>query len=134
MTDATKNMSARLEWHSEPVDRSGTGAFVHLIRSDDDAKRSPCPKGGRKDRAPHETMRRKGPAAITEWREAIRAKLADGVPRTFNALCVEIGDITADVAYCEAPDLALWELVCDGALQHTIKAPILFRLTPKTKG
>lgn len=123
-------MSARREWHSEPVDRSGTGAFVHLIRSNNDAERTPRPKGGYKDKAPHLTMRRKGPAAITEWREAICAKLADGKPRTFNSLCVEIGDLTADVAFGEAPDLALWDLVCDGELEHTIEAPILFRLKP----
>lgn len=118
-------------WHNEPVDRSGTMAFVHLIRSPDDAERTPRPKGGRKDRAPHLMMRRKSPAAIDEWTEAIRAKLSDGKPRTFNSLCVEIGDLTADVAFQEAPDIALWALVCDGELEHTVEAPILFRLKPK---
>lgn len=126
-------MTAAHKWHSEPVDHSGTMAFTHLVRSPDDAKRTPRPKGGRKDRSPHLTMRSKGPAAIVEWREAIRARFVDGKPRTFNSLCVEIGDITADVAFCEAPDLALWELVCDGELEHTVEVPILFRLTPRSK-
>lgn len=124
-------MTADRTWCDETVDRSGTMSFVHLIRGPDDPERTPRPKGGRKDRAPHLTMRRKGPAAIDEWTKAIRAKLADGTPRTFNALCVEIGDVTADVVFGEAPDIALWALVCEGELEHTIDAPVLFRLKPK---
>ncbi len=57
-----------------------------------------------------------GPEEIKRWPDAIVAKLADGTPRTFNALCVEIDNVTADAAACEAPELALWDLVTDGVL------------------
>lgn len=63
------------------------------------------------------------------WRERIQKHLADGEPRTFNRICVELGDVTADVAFEKAPDHALWELVAQGAVEHTMTAPILFRRT-----
>jgi hypothetical protein len=46
---------------------------------------------------------------------------------------VEIADATADVAFEKAPDWALWHLIATYQLEHTNKAPILFRRPPGWK-
>jgi hypothetical protein len=66
-------------------------------------------------------------APVSQWRERIVALLGDGKARTFNAIAVELCDMTADVAPDNA-DEALWALVADGQLEHTREAPVLFRL------
>lgn len=118
---------------SAAADRSGLARYTHLIRAKGDPERSPRPRGGRKDKAPHLTMRRAGPEAVRSWREAIAALLRDRTPRTFHRLCVEIGDIEGSIGFEEAPDEALWSLVGEGILEHTLQAPILFRLRTKRR-
>lgn len=107
------------------VDRKGAATYVHLIRAPDDPERSPRPKGGVRDRAPHRTLS-KQPAAF--WEPEIVAALADGVPRTFNRIGVERFDLTADVLFTTSVNKALWSLVERGILEHTLVAPILFRI------
>lgn len=105
--------------------RSGAACYVHLIRAPDDPERRPRPAGGLAERAPHRRLA-KTPAA--QWEPVLLAALEDGVPRTFNRLGVELFDLTADVLCTTPVDTALWSLVAQGLLEHTLRAPILFRL------
>ena len=107
------------------VDRRGAATYVHLIRAPTDPERSPRPKGGVRDRAPHRTLS-KQPAQF--WEPEILAALADGIPRTFNRIGVERFDLTADVLFTTSVNKALWSLVERGFLEHTLTAPILFRI------
>ena len=65
---------------------------------------------------------------VEAWSERFRVLLADGKPRTYNALCVEAADATADVAPDNA-EAALWSMKAAGEVEHTIDAPVLWRLT-----
>ena len=107
------------------VDRRGAATYVHLIRAPNDPERSPRPKGGVRDRAPHRTLS-KQPAQF--WEPEILGALADGIPRTFNRIGVERFDLTADVLFTTSVNKALWSLVEQGVLEHTLVAPILFRI------
>lgn len=115
----------RCGWTCGPVDRSGVAAYLHLIRARNDRERSPRPQGGYADRSPHRTLAK---TCATEWRDVILAHMHDGVARTFNRLGVELLDKTADVLFQSPVDDALWSLVSDGLIEHTLAAPILFRL------
>jgi hypothetical protein len=107
------------------VDRSGVAQYVHLIRDPNDPERSPRPVGGRLDRAPHRTL---AEVAVESCRSDIVGLLSDGEPRTFNAIGVELLDHTADTLFLSPYDEALWQLVEEGLLEHTLEAPIFFRL------
>ena len=122
---ALDGRDAPQEWTHDPVDRSGLAAYTHLIWGPDDPERSP-----RKDRKGQETAwrQRLDPSTQPRWRAAILELLADGEPRTFNRLMVELADMEASLAFGMAPDVALWELVAEGRLEHTLEAPIFFRL------
>jgi PAS domain-containing protein len=106
-----------------PVDRSGTTRYVHIIRALDDPERSPRPVGGRLDRFPHRTL---AGIPVDQCAEMILRLLADGSPRTFNAIAVELFDYTADMALGSPLDRALWRLVAESRLEHTLTAPIRF--------
>lgn len=114
-------------WNRSAVDRSGSAAFVHLIRHPKDPRRSPRPPGGRAERAPH---RRLGAMDTDDLARQLLGLLADGVPRTFNRLAVELWDVTADVVFETAADRALWRLV-GPVLEHSLVAPVLFRIRPE---
>jgi PAS domain-containing protein len=107
------------------VDRTGAARYVHLIRAPDDPERSPRPVGGRQDRAPHLTLAKASPASCVEL---LLCLLADGIPRTFNRMAVELFDHTADIVFGSPLDEALWHLVDDERLEHTLTAPVLFRI------
>jgi hypothetical protein len=113
------------------VDRSGIGQYVHLIRATDDPERSPRPVGGRKDRAPHLTL---SETPVARCREEIVSLLRDGRARTFNAIGVELLDHTADTLLGSPYDEALWDLIDRGVLEHTLDAPVLFRLRAPSDG
>ena len=115
-------------WTREPVDLAGTARYMILARSPNDPERR-----SREDR--HAAMG--VAAAATEWKslakvsieawaERFMALLADGREATFNALCVELADVTADVAP-DAAEFALWRLKAAGKVEHTIDAPVLWR-------
>jgi hypothetical protein len=108
-----------------PIDRSGVARYIHIIRGPADPERSPRPPGGRADRAPHLTL---SEVPVETCRDEILGLLADGVPRTFNAIGVELRDHTADTLLDSPYDDALWDLVAAQALEHTLDVPILFRL------
>jgi hypothetical protein len=107
-----------------PVDRSGIAAYVHLIRWQGDPERSERPVGGRLDRSPHRTLAN---VAVTACRDEILGLLADGRPRTFNAIGVELLDHSADTLLGSPYDEALWQLVDAEQLEHTLEAPVFFR-------
>jgi hypothetical protein len=118
------------EWTREPVDTSGLAAYAILVRAPGDPERR-----SREER--NEAMGRE--AAGTEWKQLakvkvdkwagrFRALLSDGRPRTYNALCVEAADATADVAPDNA-EAALWLLKDRGLVEHTSDVPVLWRLT-----
>jgi hypothetical protein len=99
--------------------------YVHVIRHPDDPERSPRPRGGREDRAPHRTL---AVVAADEFKPQILALLSDGVPRSFNRIGVELLDQTADMLLGSPVDRALWALVDAGDLELTLEAPVLFRV------
>jgi hypothetical protein len=107
------------------VARDGMAQYVHLIRAANDPERSPRPVGGREDRAPHLTL---AEVSVEVCREQLLTLLGDGRARTFNAMGVELLDHTADTLFGSPYDAALWQLVSDDLLEHTLEAPILFRL------
>lgn len=113
-----------------PIDRGGMPQYLHIIRAGDDPERSPRPPGGREDRAPHRTL---AETPIATCEAEILALLADGVPRTFNRIGVELLDHTADTLLGSPYDEALWNLVDRAELEHTLDTPILFRL-PRDEG
>ena len=98
--------------------------YTHLVRSTDDPDRSP-----REARKGQEAAWRLklGKKTQPQWRDRIVELLADGEARTFNRICVELGDVTADMGYLMAPDEALWALVVEGAVKHTLETPVLFK-------
>ena len=65
-----------------------------------------------------------------EWAATILEYMADGKPRTFNRLVLELTDYhhTADNAFKRGPDQAIWLLVQASQIEHTLEAPIQFRL------
>jgi hypothetical protein len=97
-----------------------------LIRGQGDPERSPRPIGGRLDRAPHRTLEE---VPVEKCCEDIIGLLADGRPRTFNAIGVELLDHTADTLFRSPYDQALWQLVEREAIEHTLDVPILFRIS-----
>jgi hypothetical protein len=97
----------------------------------DDPERSPRPVGGRADRAPHLTLAK---TRAADWRVAILRHLSDGKARTLNRIGVELLDKTADILFGSPVDEALWSLVADGLVEHTLVAPIRFcRRSPNVR-
>tara|TARA_R110002073_G_scaffold322027_3_gene498463 strand:- start:3298 stop:3723 length:426 start_codon:yes stop_codon:yes gene_type:complete len=123
------DVSAAAVWVTgSAVSREGLAAFVHIIRSPRDPERL-----SRSERKGSETTWKADLRASSKgaWLERIGAHLADGVPRTFNRIVLEVSgyQYTADVAFKTAADEALWELVAAEQMEHTLAAPILFRAT-----
>lgn len=111
-------------------DRTGMRAYVIVIRDANDP--SPPPKAALhkdRDKTPHLTLRKQ---TIEWWRDQIAATLADGVARTFNALCVIVGGVTADICLGELPEHALWSLVAESRVAYSMMAPIKFRSNAAT--
>ena len=114
------------EWFSRVLpDRTGINAYIIMHRDAGDP--APPPKAALhsdRDKAPHRTLRTQ---SVASWRDAFRALTADGHARTFNAMCVTIAGLTADICAGEVPEAALWSLVEEGVIAFTAQAPILFR-------
>jgi len=121
-----------MEWSTgQRLDTSGAAVYVIMIRAPGDPDRKPRsagPGGRQADRTPHQTIKKRDVADI---RSEISAHMADGKPRTFNAIGVELWDKTADIVGGTKAEDALWQLVEAGELEHTLKAPIRFRRTNK---
>jgi hypothetical protein len=110
------------------VDRRGMARFTHIIRAPDDPERSDIRKLPEALRDREATWRRRlKTSSVKDWKSAIWTLLSDGQPRTFNRIGVELVDKTADLLIDLPPDRALWALVAEGRVEHTMGAPILFR-------
>lgn len=122
-----------LTWTHKPVDRSGIAKYLHLIRSPDDPKE--LPRGVLK-RDPSGWRQAMHPGTLDQWKEDFKELTRDYKPRTFNHIMLSVseGYWTADRAAGKAPDEALWELVQEGWLEHTLEKPILFRRRYVDKG
>jgi hypothetical protein len=129
-------------WHRGPYPSPEALAevrdgFTHMIRATDDPGRQTREarraRLGGVEAASGEVMRsrktRTPEAALVE----VRALLADGKPRTLNAIGVELWDQTADMV-----DDRIWHAIVDavaaGEMEHTIRAPILIRLRVEKSG
>ena len=112
------------EWFSGVLpDRDGMSAYVIMIRDAHDP--APPPKAALhsdRDKAPHLTLRTQSVCSA-----AFRLLVNDGAARTFNAMCVTIAGLTADICAGEVPEAALWSLVEEGAVAFSMAAPVLFR-------
>lgn len=118
-----KTRKRKTEWWRGVPNQSGTRQYIVLIRDRKDPERKLRGKE-QGDVAPHLTMRR---TPAEEWAKMIAKHMADGVPRTFNRIAVELLDKTADVV-CTTPFLdALWLLVERLELEYTPVAPVYFR-------
>jgi hypothetical protein len=118
------------EWTREPVSIEGDEVYLIMVRAPGDPER-------RSREARHDAMgvaaaasewKRIRKATVEQWAERFLALLSDGRAVTLNALTVELADITADVVGDNAI-AALWLLKDRGLVEHTIDAPVLWRLT-----
>jgi hypothetical protein len=124
-------MSSDRSWYTggiPPMD--GLHRYTEMIWGPDDPERAPRPKGGQKDKAPHRTLSK---TKASDWMPAIRKLLADGKPRTLNAIGVILIDKTASITSGSPFAQALWQLVQQGELAFGEPAPILFVLASKVK-
>ena len=89
-----------------------TGQYDLMIRSKEDPDRSERPKGGRKDKAPHRTWKKK---SVADVKDKILAHMrSDHYPRTLNRISVELWDQNAVITSNAPPCDALRELVEEG--------------------
>jgi len=107
--------------------KSGLEIYTHVIRAEDDPEEKPRGKDGRTTTSWKELKK----IPVWKWTSLIASHLADEVPRTFNRICVELTGYTADVCFQENPDTALWQLVEEEVIEHSLEAPILFRIVPQ---
>lgn len=113
--------------------RHGRGGYQIMLRSLIDPERSP--RGTRPKGDGHlkecARMAKSDPLA---WREVVLGVMADGQPRTFNAIGVLAMDKTADILGGSPFEECVWQLVAARELEAcTTTAPgagiILFRLS-----
>jgi hypothetical protein len=114
-------------WSCSHPDLVGGLQFVACVWAPGDPDRSP------RDGSDMGALWRKALKAQTveEHEAVILAHLADGKPRSFNRICVELYDKTAVAMLDLPPDEALWSLTDKGLVEHTNVAPILWRLKEK---
>lgn len=108
--------------------RSVPETFLHIVRASGDPERRSREERqaiyGEGSSTQWKTLRKQTPE---QWAERIAGHLADGVPRTFNRIMVELADCTADVVFGDAPDRGLWLLVRQSRVMMTVRVPIYFR-------
>lgn len=113
-------------WFNKVPNLRGMNAYVVLIRDKNDPEREPRP-GLLKDPGHATRWKQMDKSSPGEWRRVIVNLLADGIPRTFNRVMVELIGMTADTAAGKNPEKGLWLGVEHGDLEYTSEAPILFR-------
>lgn len=108
-------------------DRSGLARYTVLIRAPGDPERRPreARQAAMGKEAAAVEWRAWRAASAEEWRARIVAHLADGNPRTFNRIAVELVDATADVVG-DTAQAGLWLAVERGEVWWTSDAPVHF--------
>lgn len=96
--------------------------YLIMIRGPNDPERRP---GRQDDVFPHHTLAK---MKFEDIRDRILSHLMDGEPRTLNRIGVELWDKTSDITGMTQVEEALWVLVEDYKLEHTMSTPILFRV------
>jgi hypothetical protein len=124
LPETRRLMGARRYHEKRATKEDSMVRYVVLIRSPDDPERASRAKNA----DPNEWRWKVNAGTTEEWARRIIQHLADGVPRTFNRIMVEIAGITADIAFQKAPEHGLWLAVERGYLGWTDKAPIFFKL------
>lgn len=131
-------MRPESEWSTGVVPNRGIAPYTVAIRSPRDPER--------RDRATSiggfscgvekiRDLKRWKTWPIEAWGRAILRTLeASPEPLTFNALGVVIADKTADALLGTVAEEALWKLVEVGRVEHTMSAPVLFRLRGELGG
>jgi len=120
-------------WRTGRFDRAGLARYVHLVRAADDPAETAARGHGRRgtsSRDPGGLAR----VPIGVWRQRVCDELGAGPPPTFNALAVALTGRTADALLDSHLDRALWDLVDDRLIEHTLAAPIRFRLRGERVG
>ena len=121
-------------WRTGPLEREGMETYLHMVRATDDPERSPRAKMGTKGSDPtREYAKRLRKDTPRHWAERIAEHIADGKARTYNRICVEMLDKTADVLHDTPFDDAIWLLVEEKRVEHTCEIPILFRLVKRAE-
>lgn len=110
-------------WSCHHPELSGPTRYVNCVWAPGDPERSP------RDGSDMGALWRRALMAesVEQHAEIILAHLADGVPRTFNRICIELYDKNAIHMLELPPDLALWRLNDKGLVEHTNVVPILWR-------
>lgn len=113
------------------LQRGYMSTFMHIVRSPLDPERL----SRKKRQEMHENSVTKWCGDLKagtkpQWKAKILEVLAGGELLTFNAIVLRASgmEYTADVAHGKAPDSALWELVGERKIEHTMATPILFRI------
>lgn len=110
---------AEPQWHGLLPDRAGLSAFTHIIRHPGDEDGIEVlghhAGSGRDPTAWKQDLK----GTPDEWAGRIARLLADGRPRSFNRIVLELtgGKHHADAAYTAAPDKGLWLAVEQGRVQ-----------------
>jgi hypothetical protein len=109
-------------------DRSGTAHYTHLIRSPHDPPETKARGAKARETGDREIGYAKRLGTVDEWCTRILALLADGRPRTWNAIAVTLIGCTGDVLMGSAPERALWRLCEREEIAWTQEAPIEWTL------
>lgn len=112
------------------VDRSGLHSLVHLIRAPGDPDET-IKRGRKNGHDPVGWKKKRRTNSVADWKRLMMERMRDGRRRTFNKLMVELSGRTADFWFETPADMALWELVEEGLLFHTMKVPVFFRASWK---
>lgn len=108
------------------VDRSGIARYTVLFRGPEDPDRAPRWSERDEDERgerPLDDARRRTKTSRAAARAALYADIEKHSGTTYNAACVRCFGTTADVTH-ESVERALWSLVADGSIVHTMEAPI----------
>lgn len=125
------DLDAHFDWHTECRPKTdGAYSYVIMIRGMYDPERTSRSDAQARGDSPL-AWKLKISRPVEDWSAAILALAGDGQARTFNALCVEIADTTADVCGGTNAEDAVWSLTMAGLVRFTVESPILFRITDK---
>lgn len=123
-----------MRWKSGRIDRSGMAKYVHLVRAPGDP--SSTPNGERERDYTARWLRDLKVQDPFPWRGRIvgALTLAGERPLSFQAICVRLINRDADACHETPLEEALWSLVEDRILEHTMGSPVFFRIIDAVNG